>query len=160
MNGLNPRIVKLVLYEPPLQDADHSAATDKMEALVKAGDREAATVTFLREVVRVSPEELAAMRTRPSWNGLVASIDTAVRQDREVNAYRWDPQRARTLRTPTLLLRGSRTASPQLRLAVDGLAENLPSRKLVVLEGQEHNAMDTDRAHLAAVIKEFLLPPP
>jgi pimeloyl-ACP methyl ester carboxylesterase len=157
---LTSRISKLVLYEPPLQDADHSAATAKMETLIKAGDREEATITFFREIVHVTPEELAGMRSRPSWNGLVGSIATAVRQDRALAAYRWDPVRARSLHTPTLLLLGSHTASPELRLAVEGLAENLPSQKLVVLEGQEHNAMDTDREHLAAVIKDFLLSAP
>jgi pimeloyl-ACP methyl ester carboxylesterase len=157
---LTDRIARLVLYEPPLQDLDHSAATAKMQALVEAGDREAATVTFMREVVMVSPDEIAAMRARPSWPDLVASIPSAIRQDREVSAYRFEPARLRALRMPTLLLTGSKTSSPQLKLAIAGLMDALPDRTLVVLEGQAHNAMDTDRDHLAGVLQDFLLGPP
>jgi pimeloyl-ACP methyl ester carboxylesterase len=155
---LTPRIAKLVLYEPALGVGDHAAALARMEALIKGGDRDAATATFLREVVRVSPQELAAMRARPSWTGLVSSIESSIRQDRALSANSWNAARARTLRTPTLLLLGSRTQSAELRGAVQRLSETLPEPTVVVLEGQEHNAMDTDREHLANVIKAFALP--
>jgi pimeloyl-ACP methyl ester carboxylesterase len=156
---LTDKIAKLVLYEPPLQDLDHTAATDRMEVLVRAGDREQAMVTFLQDVVKVSPSEIAAMKTRTSWPGLVASIDSAIRQDRALARYRFEASRFRTLQTPTLLLTGSKTASPQLKLAIGGLVDALPDRTLVVLAGQEHNAMDTDREHFADVVTGFLLSP-
>lgn len=154
---LTPQIKRLALYEPPIRAADHSAALTRMEALLKVGDRDAATTLFLRDIVRVSPEEAAAMRSRPSWKALVDSIETSVRQDRALTANRWDPARARTLRTPTLLMIGGRTESAELRLSVRSLAETLPNREVVTLQGQEHNAMDTDREHLAAIVKAFVL---
>jgi len=55
------KISRLVLYEPPLQDLDHTEVADRMEKMIQAGDRERALVTFLREVVMVSPDEVAAM---------------------------------------------------------------------------------------------------
>jgi len=156
---LTGKIAKLVLYEPPLRELDQSSVADQMEAMIQAGDRELATTTFLREVVMVSPTEIAAMRSRPSWPGLVASIGSSVRQVRALTRYRFDASRFRTLRTPTLLLTGSRTASPQLKLAISSLMDALPNRTLVVLEGQEHNAMDTDREHLADILTKFLISP-
>jgi pimeloyl-ACP methyl ester carboxylesterase len=154
---LTPQITKLMLYEPPFRVPAHSAVLARMDRLIKAGDREAATTTFMREVVRVSPEELTAMQRRPSWKALVSSIGSSIRQHRALGAYKWAPARARKLRTPTLLLIGSRTASPHLRLSARSAADALPNRKIVVLEGQEHNAMDTAREQLAGVIKEFML---
>ena len=153
------KIAKLVLYEPPLRELDQSSVADQMEAMIRAGDRELATTTFLREVVMVSPAEIAAMKSRPSWPGLVASIGSSVRQMRALSRYRFDPSRVRTLRIPTLLLTGSKTASPQLKLAISSLMDALPNRTLVVLEGQEHNAMDSDREHLADVLTKFLINP-
>jgi hypothetical protein len=44
---------------------------------------------------------------------------------------------------PTLLLTGGETASPQLKLEIRTLLDSLPDRRLFVLEGQQHDAMDT-----------------
>ena len=154
---LTDRIAGLVLYEPPLQDLDHSAVADRMERMIQAGHREQALETFLAEVVMISPAEIAAMKGRPSWPGLLASVESSIRQDRALAAYRFDPERIRTLKMPTLLLTGSKTASPQLKLAIRGLQESLPHPTLVVLEGQEHNAMDTAREQFAGVVTKFLL---
>jgi pimeloyl-ACP methyl ester carboxylesterase len=54
---LTDKISKLVLYEPPLQDRSHSAVATKMESMIRAGDREQALVTFLQEIVMISPTE-------------------------------------------------------------------------------------------------------
>src|SRR5687767_6907175 len=39
---LTTKISRLALYEPPLQDLDHSAVADRMERLIQAGEREQA----------------------------------------------------------------------------------------------------------------------
>jgi pimeloyl-ACP methyl ester carboxylesterase len=64
---LTDKVSKLVLYEPPLQDLDHSAVLARMEKMIQAGDRELALETFLREMVMLSPSEIVAMKARPSW---------------------------------------------------------------------------------------------
>jgi pimeloyl-ACP methyl ester carboxylesterase len=154
---LTDKISKLVLYEPPLQDLDHTAVAARMDKMIKAGDREQAAVTFFQEIVMLSPSEIAAMKTRPSWSALVASIDSQLRQIRALAAYRFDPKRMSTLNAPTLLLAGSKTQSPQLKLAIDGLLHALPNRSLVVFEGQQHNAMDNIPQQFASVVTDFLL---
>jgi pimeloyl-ACP methyl ester carboxylesterase len=62
----------------------------------------------------------------------------------------------RKLETPTLLLTGSKTASPQLRQAIHSLMDALPNRTLVVLQGQEHNAMDNIPQEFADTVARFL----
>ena len=154
---LTDKISKLVLYEPPLQDLDHSAVVNRMEGMIQKGDREQALVTFLLEIVMISPSEIAAMKTRPSWPGLLASIESSIRQARALAAYRFDPKRMSTLKVPTLLLTGSETASPQLKQAISGLLDSLRNRSLFVFEGQQHNAMDTVPQQFAETVGSFLL---
>jgi len=151
------KILKLALYEPPLQERIDPALISKMERLINEGTPEQALLIFLEGIVMVAPREVAAMRARPSWPKQVASISSSLRQIRAVAAYRFDADRARTLNTPTLLLTGSETASPHLKQAISGLMDSLPNRQLFVFDGQEHNAMDTVPDEFAQILKEFWL---
>ena len=154
---LTERISKLILYEPPLQDRIDLGVAAKMEELIHKGEREQALIVFLQEVVKVSSGEVAAMRSRPSWSGLVATIDLQPRQIRALASYRFDAKRISAVTIPTLLITGSNTASPELKRAINSLQASLPNSKLAVLEGQEHNAMDSAPEMLAKVIANFLL---
>jgi pimeloyl-ACP methyl ester carboxylesterase len=153
---LTNKISKLALYEPPLQDLDHTAVVDRMEKMIHAGDREQALVTFLREIVMLSPEEIAAMKRQAAWPSRVSGIDIQIREIRALSKYRFDAKRMRTLAVPTLLLTGSKTASPQLKQAINSLKDTLPKRTLVVFEGQEHNAMDKIPQQFAETVTRFL----
>jgi len=156
---LTDRISKLILYEPPLQDPidQNLAVADTMERMMRAGEGEQAVVTFLRNIVNLSPGEVAEMRSRPSWPGLAATGEVQLRQIRALAAYRFDAKRISTVGMPTLLLTGSETGSVYLKQAIRSLQATLPNPTLVVLEGEQHNAMDTARQRLAAVITSFLL---
>ena len=154
---ITKNISQLVLYEPAVQERNRSAVASKMENLIRAEKREQALVVFLQEVVLISPEEIAAMRSRPNWTRLVASVDLQVRQLRAPDTYHFDPKRASDLSIPTLLLTGSKTASPYLKRGIDGLMAALPNRRLTVLEGQEHNAMETIPEKFAETVSNFLL---
>jgi pimeloyl-ACP methyl ester carboxylesterase len=153
---LTNKISGLVLYEPPLQDLDHTAVAGRMEKMIQAGDREQALTTFLREIVKISPDEIAAMKRQTSWPGRVTGIDIQIREIRALSKYRFDAKRMRTLGLPTLLLAGSKTASPQLKQAINSLMDTLPRRTLVVFEGQEHNAMDKIPQQFAETVTNFL----
>jgi len=153
------KISKLVLYEPPLQDGDHTAIADQMEMMIKSGKRELALETFLREIVKVSPQEIEMMKSRPSWQNRVASIDIQIREIRALSKYSFDEQRFTTLKTQALLLTGSKTQSPQLKQATELLKKTLPNWVLIEFEGQEHNAMDRIPREFAEVVTKFLLVP-
>jgi pimeloyl-ACP methyl ester carboxylesterase len=132
---------------------------DRIERLIAEEKREDAAVTFWREVALFPASEIEAMRSRPSWNRLVASIDEHPRQMRALAAYRFEPARMKSMTVPTLLLLGEKTASPHIRKAIDSLRATLPVSELVVLRGQQHNAMDSDRPQLAEAVAQFLLGP-
>lgn len=74
---LTKRISKLLLYEPPLQERIDLALVGRIERMIQDGKRDEAVAAFLQEVVRVSPSEVATMRTRPAWRSLVDSIDSS-----------------------------------------------------------------------------------
>jgi pimeloyl-ACP methyl ester carboxylesterase len=152
-----PKIARLALYEPPVRLSDHSAILARMEAMIRSGDREGALVTFMREIVMISPDEVAVMKGRPSWAGLVATVGTSVRQDRALSDNQFDPARARTMTLPTLLMAGSKTASPELKRSIDSLRDTLPHATVRIFEGQEHNAMDAIPQEFAATVSSFLL---
>ena len=151
------KIARLALYEPPVRLADHSAILARMEAMMRSGDREGALMTFMSEIVMISADEVAAMKARSSWAGLLATVETSVRQDRALSQYQFDPARARTMTVPTLLMAGSKTASPELKRSIDSLRQTLPHHTLRIFEGQEHNAMDTIPQEFAATLSSFLL---
>jgi len=153
------KIAKLALYEPPVRAGDHSEALARMEEMIRTGDREKALTTFMADIVQMSPDEVAAMKARPSWAGLVATVERSVRQDRALSQYRFDPVRARALTIPTLLMAGSRTTSPELTRSIDSLRETLPHHTLRLFDGQEHNAMDTIPQEFVATLSSFLLEP-
>jgi pimeloyl-ACP methyl ester carboxylesterase len=154
---LTDKISELVLYEPPLQERNRSAVAAKMESMVRAGQREQALITFLQDIVMIAPRELEVMRARPSWPSLVAGIESQIRQIQALDAYRFDAKRLSALKIPTLLLTDSKTASPDLKRAIDVLMTALPNRSLFIFEGQEHNAMDTVRRQFAEAVTKFLL---
>ena len=154
------KIARLALYEAPVRVGDHSAILARMDAMMRSGDREGALMTFMREIVMISADEVAAMKARPSWAGLVASVETSVRQDRALSQYQFDPARARTITVPTLLMGGSKSASPELKRSLDSLRQTLPHHTMHIFEGQEHNAMDTIPQEFAATLSSFLLEPP
>lgn len=156
---LAQKIAKLVLYEPPIQVEQRfldPAVVSKMEDLIRTGEREQALILFMRDIVQVPPQEIAAAKARPTWASRVADISTSVREIRAVDAYQFDPARIAKLDLPVLLLQGSETA-PHHKRAVAALARILPNHKLFVFEGQGHNAMDTIAQQFVQVVTDFLL---
>lgn len=154
---LTDRIAALMLYEPPLHEPGDTnlAVAARLEQMIARGDLEQALVTFQTEIVKQSPEETARMQTRPSWAGLVATIRVHPRQMRALSAYRFDAARMKSVTMPTLLLIGEGTLSPYAKRSIAALRESLPDPTVVVLERQEHNAMDGGPTMLAEAIVRF-----
>jgi pimeloyl-ACP methyl ester carboxylesterase len=158
---LTDRIARLMLYEPPLHEpvANNRAVAARVDEMVTKGELEQALITFQTEIVKQSPEEITRMRTRPTWPGLVASMAVHARQMFALSAYRFDASRMRSVTMPTLLLIGEDTASPYARQSIAELRGSLPSPTVVVLERQEHNAMEAGREMLANAIITFAASP-
>ncbi|MGQ0551243.1 MAG: alpha/beta fold hydrolase [Armatimonadota bacterium] len=136
---------KLVLYEPafPVEGIETypPGAEEKLQALLKQGDRDLLLVTFFRDTVHVSEKEIARLRAEPAWQARLAAAHTVVREMADAD-YVFDPDRFRRLAVPTLLLLGENSPSV-LKKPTERLASVLPNSHVVVMPGQGHIAMTT-----------------
>ena len=152
------KIAANLAQQPPFHEPveENLAAAKRLDELIANGDPEKALITFRTEVVRQSPEDVARMKERPSWQSLIATVSLQPRQMRALAAYRFDAKRMKAVSVPTLLLLGETTASPYLKRSIRELQGTLPNATLVTLERQGHNAMESGRELLAKAIIEFI----
>jgi pimeloyl-ACP methyl ester carboxylesterase len=141
---LTSNLGKLVLYEGwPVPDPEVYALPpgleDRLDALLAEGHRDAVVETLFRELELMSDEDMQAFKAAPSWPGRVAAADTITREVRAETGARLDPELARRITVPVLLLTGA-NSSDASKAAIEAVAAALPDARIVVLEGQEHVA--------------------
>jgi pimeloyl-ACP methyl ester carboxylesterase len=160
---LTRNLRKLVLYEPlriPLPGApiNPEGVIDRLQELLDVGDREGVLTTFLNEVLRMPPHELAQFRSSSAWPARVAAAHTLPRELWATERYKLDAQRFKDLHTPTLLLLGSDSPDP-FKAGVEALSTALPNSRIAVMSGQQHVAMDTAPALFLHEMLTFLTGP-
>lgn len=154
------KLARLIVYEPPVffAPADRIAIDlpERLEALLAAGQPEAAVETFLREGPRASETELRSMKGSPAWAQRVKGLAHTVAYDARVQrAFSTDPSELSRVRIRTLMLLGA--ASPgRMRHAAETIAAHLPNATLTELAGQQHVAMLSAPALFASAVNDFL----
>lgn len=156
---LTTNIRKLVLYEGwPMPDPSGLAipadTQRRMDAAMAAGDRQTALEAFFRDVVRMPEEELKVYRALPAWQGRLAAAHTITREDRGSQGLRFDPDDAKKITVPVLLLVG--TDSPEPLKGYMAVAAALPDARVEFLDGQQHIAMDLVPETFARHVLRFL----
>lgn len=149
---------KLILYEPPIVTGAPFYTAEVIERLnerLLAGDREGAVLTFYREIVRTSENDLRTLRALPNWPGRVAAAHTIPRELRGSEEYRFKGSRFAGFDTPTLLLVGGDSPA-HFRDAVKAVHAAIPSAHVAVLEGQQHAAMNTAPQLFLRQVVDFL----
>jgi len=149
---------KLILYEPPIPvraPLISEGTLDRLDALLNSGDLEGVLTTVMHDVIRIPGSDVESLRKSPTWNDRVGMAHTLPREFRAANAYRLVADRFRHLSTPTLLMLGGNSPS-MFKEAIDALASALPRSHTVVLEGQQHIAIDTAPALFAQEVRAFL----
>jgi len=151
---------RLIVYEPPLffddPDCIASDLPERLDALLSAGQAEAAVETFFREGPRASEAELLGMKGSPAWGQMVKALAHTVPYDSRIQrAFSADPSALERVRIRTLMLVGA--ASPaRMRRAAETIAARLPNASVTELPGQQHVAMLTAPASFADAVNEFL----
>lgn len=143
--ALRTPVKKLVLYEPPilLSGRDlHDAFVSRVDALLARGNLEEIWVSFLRDVLLMTDEEIARYRESRSWKARVEMAALLPREAHARGSYRFDAARFRGFDAPTLLLRGTES-SPELHAAVAALTSALPGSRVADLRGESHVAMSS-----------------
>ena len=159
---LTQNVRKLVLYDPGIevggQEIYPHEVIERLEALLRKGDRDGVVTTTMREVAGLPPETVEYMRSQPAWQARVAAAHTIPRELRAVKAYRLDPERFGDLGMPTLLLSGGDSPAA-LRKAGAAVDETLPDSRIVVMAGHGHAAMDTATELFTTEVLRFLEKP-
>jgi len=155
MSQLADRVRKLVLYEPPVPPVAAKAALASLETLASVGDWESFSVTFFRDLLLTSPQELEALRATELWPPIVRDARASLGDIRAIIRYHFNAERFRELRTPVLLQTG--TESPPQLYVTDALAAVLPNVRVEELAGQAHEAMTTAPEMYAESVTRFLL---
>jgi pimeloyl-ACP methyl ester carboxylesterase len=159
---LTRNVRKLILYEPaiplPGTPVYPPGLIDQMQALLDAGDREAALTRLYREVAMMTAEEMAAMRASPAWPTRLAVAHIFPREARAEEAYRFDAQHFKDLHTPTLLLHGSHSPA-SFKAVTETLAGALPNSRIAELPEQQHIAMYTAPELFLREVLAFLQEP-
>jgi pimeloyl-ACP methyl ester carboxylesterase len=168
---LTPSIGRLVVYEgapsPPGADDPGgelgrggsgyrpAGVERRIAQLVEAGDRDAALETFMREIVRMPPADLAAFRADPIWSVRAAAVGTTLR---ELEGEASPPASLEALAEvgqPVLQLLGGESAAP-FREATEALDARLRDSRVVVIDGARHAAHHTHVPAFAAAVESFL----
>jgi pimeloyl-ACP methyl ester carboxylesterase len=158
--GLRTAAVRrIVSYEgaPTGPSASYHPAgvEDRIRERLEAGDGDEALATFLREVVGMSPADLAAYRTDPVWPLRAGAAGTVLREhEAETDPAASLPTLA-GVRQPVLQVLGGESL-PVFREATIALDEHLSDGRVVVIEGARHAAHHTHPTAFVAAITAFV----
>jgi pimeloyl-ACP methyl ester carboxylesterase len=148
-------ISHLMLYEPPVALRPvESDAVANMERALAAKDYAELVTAFLRDQIRVPPDNIARMKSSPIWPIVLDISPTLPRESRTVNTHGLSHERLANWKAPTTVLLGSVTAG-MLKDAAFFVRDIIPGCRMVVLEGQGHGAMLDAPDFFAAKILEI-----
>jgi pimeloyl-ACP methyl ester carboxylesterase/GNAT superfamily N-acetyltransferase len=157
-------IRRVVSYEgaPPApgagyQDPD-AGALRQVERLVAAGDRDEALATFMREIVGMPGDELAAFRANPIWPRRAAAVHTTIRELRAEIEPAAGLDALGGVRQPVLQILGGASAIPFAE-ATRALDARLRDGRVVTIEGARHAAHHSHPEAFVAAVETFLADP-
>lgn len=157
---LTDHINRLILYEPPLPVGLRlykPGLPERIQALIDGDELEAALEVFFREEVKMPEHELIVYRSLPMWKERIKITPTLVREMVLDHTYIFDATRFARLEVPTLLLLGSE--SPMIfQRAIATLDAALPRSHVVILQGEQHIAMDNNPELFLNEVMLFLRP--
>jgi len=144
---LTDHLAKVVLYEPPLPLPGQGLifAADlgqRLQALLAAGDRDGVVATFMREVIRMSEQDIEGMRRTTSWAVRLSAAHTIPREVAVANTYRFHAEDFADVRVPALFLVGSLSPA-YMHEATTMASAALAGSRVESLPGQGHAAMST-----------------
>lgn len=153
---LEPGLASLTVYEPPLHGDRVADAARRTIDLLHAGRHEDAALVFLPEMAGLSEDEVAMVRSIPPvWTRIVdTAAATFERESKAIDSLVWDPDRYRSIKTPTLHVTGELTDVP-VYLAHDELLAVMPHAEHAVIPGQRHVALSGDPGAIASAVVQF-----
>jgi pimeloyl-ACP methyl ester carboxylesterase len=145
---------RLLLYEGwpapnPAHRAIDPALIERFEDLLARGEPEPMLREFYRDIAGMASDEIDLLCLSPSWPDRVAAAGTVPRELRAFAADAFDPEQARRVTTPTILLVGE-DSPDEIRANPEVVAGTLPYAQVRMLAGQGHIAHLTDPENFVA----------
>jgi len=150
-------IKKMVLYEPPLPNADWPDISDtvaEIQELSEDGQLEAALELFFKNVVEMPNDELSEYRKLPAWKRRIELAPTISRELKSASSFTFKPEDYADLHVPSMLLLGGDSPG-YFRRAIEDAFAGLPNCMVNVLPDQRHVAMDTAPDLFVETVFEF-----
>jgi pimeloyl-ACP methyl ester carboxylesterase len=153
--ALTDNVHRLILYEPSFGVPYPQGSIETIEAALARGDRDAAIVAVLVDILEMTDEEIDGFRSHPLWPVRLAAASTIPRECRAEQGWVYQPGQFAALTAPTLMLAGSDSV-PLVRDATNRAASAIPNAEIHVLQGHGHFAHKTDPATVSAIIRQFI----
>jgi pimeloyl-ACP methyl ester carboxylesterase len=158
--AMTTNVRKLVLYEGwPVPDpsiyAFPAGVVTRMNKLLAEGDRDGVVEALFQSVEEISDEDMATLRSAPSWRGRIAATHTVPREILGESQARLKTEQAAKINMPVLLLTGEESTDPS-KTKVDAVAAALPDAQRLVLARQQHIADILDPETFAKHLLGFL----
>jgi pimeloyl-ACP methyl ester carboxylesterase len=152
-----PNVGRLFLYEPGYRGVvlTPDSVLARLDELVAVGAYDAALEHAYRFGVGMTADEVAAMRSLPSWRSRVAAAPTMPREFRTAADLPFEATAVADLHVPTVLLLGDRSTAGQAAV-VDALHSALPCSDVVLLPDQAHAAQVTAPELIADALRRPL----
>lgn len=155
---LTANLRTLTLYEPAFgfEGAMPEDLVAPLEALIAAGEADAAVASFMGEVVGLPAEDLAALRADPTtWEPMVDCAHTLPRELRAVGSFTFDAGRYRSVAVPTALLRGSESPE-EMHVGIELVRGAVAGSRVVTMDGVDHEAVTTGPDVLVSALRGVL----
>ena len=159
--AMTANLRRIVLYEatPGVANVDDPSELDRFDELAAAGEHEELLHSVMVDLVGMSEEDFAGLRSSEVWEQRLATTPTIAREFRVEEAWRPGLEVFEHIVVPVLLLLG--TESPSFaREATEMLHRQLPDSRIALLEGHGHVATITAPELLAELITAFLTDDP
>jgi pimeloyl-ACP methyl ester carboxylesterase len=149
-------LTRIAAYEPPYIEAENSTRgtvhQSQLDALIAKGDRAGAVKYFMGPMVMVPAPIVFMMQLMPwVWSKLKAVAHTLPHDAAVMGDFRVPSDQLGKIRTPALLMHGSKTPERLQRAALTA-AKAVPGAQHKVLPGQTHNVSN---AVLVPALLEF-----
>jgi pimeloyl-ACP methyl ester carboxylesterase len=146
---------RLVLYEPPGPQTVRGGWADRVGAMVADGQVGPAVLSFLTEIIGLTPAEVAALRDASGGRDVLPVAAATLPREARALAAADLAAEAKGVRQPALLLLG--VASPPWAGEITRqLAAALPSATVTELPGVGHLGLDTAPDLVTAAVIGFL----
>jgi pimeloyl-ACP methyl ester carboxylesterase len=156
---LTPRIRRVVCYEgaptPPGTSYHPPGIEARLREALDRGDRDEALATFMRDIVGMPADDLAAYRTNTVWPARAAAAGTILRELQAEADPSASVDRLGAVRQPVLQILGG-DSPPVFAEATAALGDRLADGRIVVIRGARHAAHHTHPEAFVSAVEAFL----